>query len=107
MSGVSARIGASEKASACCSGMSADCVTERYGAFESAELCGETIGPQQIPDPAACAHDLKRDSTRGELIVESIQHAGAGKIEMRRGGQIADHRADSRVRLHLGHDGLQ
>jgi hypothetical protein len=58
----------------------ANCVVEGYGALKSADLLGETIGPQQIPHAATRSHNLQRNTLRRELIVKCMQSAGTREI---------------------------
>ena len=75
--------------------MAANHVIERDGTLKPADLLGQTVRPQKVPDAAARTDDLKYGAARREFIVQRIQHAGARQIEVGRGGEIADHGTDT------------
>lgn len=58
-------------------------------AFDAAELLFEVVGLQEIPSPAAGAHDTQWNLLRCELGMELVKHTRASQIQQGRCREVA------------------
>src|SRR5262245_11611089 len=68
---------------------------ESHHSVDLTSLFVQAVGAQQVARSSMRPDDAQCDALGGELAMQLVQHAGAGEIDIGRGGKIADHQADA------------
>jgi hypothetical protein len=65
-------------------------IVQRSQPVESADLLADAFGAQQVAHPSTRPDDAQSYATARKVVVQLVQHARAGEIEMRRSREVAD-----------------
>ena len=79
------------------SGFGSNQTVQRRDAGDSADLCFEAHGPQQITHRPTGVNNAQRNAMAYKLGMQLVQHPGAGEVDIGRGGKITRDQAVANI----------